>query len=273
MFVPGWAKAMPPPSILPRDSKVTTTCGGDIGWWSIPAVIPAKPPSGYCGVPGLTADFFATAAPRFRRGRWCIPSTHDSPGMPLMNHGLITFERDEIGARVWRLAMAQGRFVAAYMGRSIERSFRAGETWRGAYVGQCAPPASYCGEDFGRYEPEYEQLFVRMCNSLVNTATPSIAVPHETNATEAMGILDALDAESADVFKRLVPDVRRKRRHSREKVSDLLRRIPVRPPWAYVLNYFYEDTCTIFLAEDAAVVRALESLDPDERHFRVMEKW
>ena len=189
-----------------------------------------------------------------------------------MNHGLIALEREEIGARVWRLAMEQGRFVTVYIGRSIERSFRSGETWRDAYVGQCAPPALYPWEDFGRYEPEYEQLFVRMCRSLRNASTASVTVPSETDSRHAIGILDALDAEGGPVEKRLSA-VRQRRRYSRPRVADLLRHITIRPAWAYVLNYFYEDPCTLFLSEDADTVGTLESLDPDEREFRRVEKW
>jgi len=190
----------------------------------------------------------------------------------LMNHGLIAFERDEVGAHVWRLAMEQGRFVTVYIGRSIERRMKSGEMWREAYVGSCDPPADYPGEEFGRYEPEYDQLFVRMCRTLKNTSTASVVVPRESDAKEAIGTLDALHAVSVNVLRRLALAGQR-RRFSRPRVADLLRQIPIRPAWAYVLNYFYEDPCTLFLSEDAGMIHALESLNPDERQFARVETW
>ena len=189
-----------------------------------------------------------------------------------MNHGLIAFERDEVGARVWGLAMEQGRFVTVYIGRSIEGRAKSGESWREAYVGSCDPPAYHPWEQFGRYEPEYEQLFVRMCRSLINASTASVVVPRDAEAKEAVGILDMLHAESVPVLKRLSL-AGQGRRFSRPRVADLLRHIPIRSAWAYVLNYFYEDPCTLFLSEDADIIRALESLNSNERQFARVEAW
>src|SRR3974377_1809764 len=91
-----------------------------------------------------------------------------------MNHGVVMFgRRDMPESRIWQMAMGHGQFIAVYAPRSMESW--ADEPTRHLWSSALVPPPARplrvppppepadLGTDYARYEPTYDDEFLRMC--------------------------------------------------------------------------------------------------------------
>lgn len=190
-----------------------------------------------------------------------------------MNHGLVCFEGDEIGSRLWQTAMGRGEFPALYTrGGPSEDPSVYGRAWRESFVPRPDGPLAFGGYEYARYEPEYDQPFLAMCLRVYNMFE-SIAVPAAAGDDEALAVLAAYNAVSPDVHRRFFGDRKDRRKPAERRLRPLIEPIDVPVGWAYLLGFFYPRPVTVFLSPDPEVVRTFEAADPDRYYFRVVERW
>jgi hypothetical protein len=122
-----------------------------------------------------------------------------------MNHGVVMFRREGMPeSRIWQMAMGQGKFVAVYSPRSMERwgeeSDR--ELWSSALVPTAGAALGYPsvfesaghGADYARYEPAYDDEFLRMCQGCSGAPYPTVVLPAAATDEQAMRLLGDLDS-------------------------------------------------------------------------------
>ena len=202
------------------------------------------------------------------RGRWGVA------GEGKMNHGLVCFEGDKIGSRLWWTAMNKGQFVALYAARAFaDGTARRAQPWRESFVPTGGGPLMAGGDEYGRYEPDYDEPFLSMCSASYNRF-PAVAVPRDAASEDALSCLAAFDAIAPDLRRLLFDGLGDTRPRADRRLGDLVKAlVPLRCEWAFLLGFFYPRPITVLLANDVADLQAFESVDPDRYYFSVVERW
>jgi hypothetical protein len=205
------------------------------------------------------------------------------------------------------MAMNQGHFVAFYTNEGNSPA----ELWRPTFVRSIGePPLSWfftdgafikelesdlqsakprfrhpTGEDW-RYEPEYDEQFIGMCQFCRET---SLAVPADSSDEEAMRILGQFQSIKGEIgvcfYERfyIIPRQNlRNPKRSRAKLSNLIKSIDVRDRWAYILPGL-RDRVGVFLSDNSSDVESLfEPMVAESPRMRtadwlencgIIEKW
>jgi hypothetical protein len=204
-------------------------------------------------------------------------------------------------SRVWQMAMERGQFVAVYAPSSMER--RADESarqlWSPALVPttrrspRYAPPPESVdhGTDYARFEPAYDDEFLRMCQQCSGAPYPTVILPATATDEQAMRLLDGLDSIRDRawryVYERFYVVPRHNLRNPEKSgigLSTLMMPIDPRDGWAYILGFVRSgDDMAVFLSDDETDVECLfeppEAGSPIIRqadwlyHYGVIEKW
>jgi hypothetical protein len=219
-----------------------------------------------------------------------------------MNHGVVMFQRRDMPeSRIWKMAMGRGQFIAVYAARSTERSAdgSASRVWSSALVpttgGPMRDPPSYeppkHGADYARFEPAYDDEFLRMCQRCAGTPYPALVLPATAGDEQAMRLLGELDSIQGDAWRYLYERFYVVPRHnlrmpekSRIRLSTLMMSIDPSDGWAYFLGFCRSgDGVVVFLSDDESAIEGLfEPTDADRpiirqadwlHHHGVIEKW
>lgn len=198
--------------------------------------------------------------------------------------------RDMPESRIWEMAMGRGQFIAIYTARQMEvPGNRSGcELWSSALVPTTGEPLTFppfadlAGNytDYGRYEPAYDDEFIRMCQQCSGSPTPTIVLPANARDEEAMRLLGELDSIQGDawwyMYERFYVVPRhnlRKPQKSEIRLSNLMRPFHPRDGWAYFLWFFRSsDGVVVFLSDNESDVEGLfQPLDADETVMRLVD--
>jgi hypothetical protein len=190
-----------------------------------------------------------------------------------MNHGIVCWEGDGIGSRLWNMAVAKGQFVALYTSRGFaEGGPEWMKDWFESFVPRSGDPLMLGHYEYARYEPGYDQPFQNMCLKVFNKFA-TVAVPSASDDSDAMTTLTAFEAVSSSVRMRFFGDRNDQRKRSERRLRDLIQPTPLRGDWAYLLGFFYPKPVTVLLTMDAADIDSFETVDPDRYFFKVLERW
>jgi hypothetical protein len=235
-----------------------------------------------------------------------------------MNHGVVMFQwRDVPESRIWDMAMSRGQFVAIYTCRSVEHRCSTEDLWRSTFVRPIAePPLSwFCSDEklrlklendlqsahprfrhptgeYGRYEPEYDEQFFKMCGHCSGYGASATAVlPSTASDADAMRLLGEIRSMWNDAWAYLhdrfcKPPLHdnRHRHKSHSTLSELIKPIHLREGWAYFLGFCHRpEGVAVFLCDDESDLEGLlkpaVSDEPPIRkadwldHYGVIEKW
>jgi hypothetical protein len=210
-----------------------------------------------------------------------------------MNHGVVMFHRErEPESRIWEMAMHRGQFLAVYTKKRMERAAcgTAVELWLNTLVPtrggppRCSRPGDLAADDddYARYEPSYDEQFIRMCRSCSGyNGAPTVVLPATTTDEEAMRLRGELHSIEPEVMFYLyerfyvVPrrNLRRQER-SRSTLAELLRSIHPIDGWAYFLGFFQAgDGVVVFLADDESAVGGLFEPTSGDRSISRRADW
>lgn len=190
-----------------------------------------------------------------------------------MNHGIVCWEGDQIGLRLWNMAMAKGQFVAVYTSRGFtEGGPDRMRDWFESFVPRGGDPLMFGHYEYARYEPGYDQPFLNMCLNVFNKFG-TVVVPSAATELDAVTTLTAYDAISPDVLMRFFGGQKGQRKRSERRLRGLIQPVPLLADWAYLLGFFYPKPVTVFLAKDDADTHLFETVNADDYYFKVLERW
>ena len=219
-----------------------------------------------------------------------------------MSYGVVMFKRRDMPeSRIWEMAMGRGQFIAIYTARRMEGigDSSGHGLWSSALVPPTEEPLTFppfadpAGHhaDYARYEPEYDEQFLQMCQQCTGSPTPTIVLPAIAGDEEAMRLLGELDSIQSDAWRYMyerfyvVPRHNlRKAQKSEIRLSHLLRPIRPRHGWAYFLGFFRSgDGVVVFLSDNESDVQDLfQPRDADGpvmrqadwlHNYGVIDKW
>ena len=210
-----------------------------------------------------------------------------------MNHGVVMFHGEqEPEALIWEMAMHRGQFLAVYTKKRMESTAcgAAGELWLNTLVPTKGGPPRYPRPggladedgDYARYEPSYDEQFLRMCRSCSGyNGAPTVVLPATTSDEGAMHLLSELHSIEPEamlcLYERfyVVPRLNlRRRERSRLRLAELMGSIVPIDGWAYFLGFFQAgDGVVAFLAEDESVVGRLFGPTSDDRSISRRADW
>jgi hypothetical protein len=195
-------------------------------------------------------------------------------------------------ARIWEMAMRREQFLAVYSRKRVERAAcgTASEVWSNTLVPtkggppRCPRPGDLADDDadYARYEPSYDEQFIRMCRSCSGySGSPTVVLPATTTDEEAMRLLGELRSIESKVmfylYQRFYKVPRRNLRRqeqSRLTLAELMRSIHPSDGWAYFLGFFQAgDGVVVFLADDESVVGGLFEPPTDDRSISRRADW
>jgi hypothetical protein len=236
-----------------------------------------------------------------------------------VNHGFLMLSRgdDVPESCIWQLAMCRGQFVAIYTSRRVEQRSSPENPWRSTFarsVGE--PPLSWFVLDekhrrelendlqsanpryrhptgeYGRYEPEYDEQFLKMCSACMGYGADATAVvPSTASDEEAMRLLGEIKVMWMHGWvcleDRLAKNPwyqKRDRQKPQGKLSDLIKPIHLRNGWAYFLGFFSKPAgVVVFLCDDYSATEGLvrsivgENLPTRKTdwldYYGVIERW
>jgi hypothetical protein len=207
-----------------------------------------------------------------------------------MNHGIVIYG-NSLESRIWEMAMIQGQFVAVY----AEKQMRDSDLWQSTFV----PPigrrllvdplsVDYLPVDhplyewaakhdpdyieYARYEPQYDQQFFQMCQSINVSRPGAVIVPSITGDEEAMRLAQMLLSLSGPLNERYF-DLHDRRKKSQLRLRDLFRPIRLRDNWTYLLGFVGKGDTNVFLTDDTIGEALIKEITGDKYGNVVIEKW
>jgi hypothetical protein len=234
-----------------------------------------------------------------------------------MNHGVVMFQKEKFETHLWEMAMSRGQFLAIYTGRWVEHRWPAEDLWNSTFVRSVGePPLSwFCSDEtlrmkiendlqstdprfrhptgeYGRYEPEYDEQFFKMCGHCSGYGAEATAVlPSTASDADAMRLLGEIHSMWNDgwayLHDRFCKPPLHDNRHPHKghtKLSEVIMPVHVRDGWAYFLGFCHKpEGVVVFLSDDYPVIegllRPMVGDDPPMRkadwldHYGVIEKW
>ena len=219
-----------------------------------------------------------------------------------MNYGVVMFQRREMPeSRIWEMAMGRGQFIAIYTARRMEGTGDSSDSglWSSALVPTTGEPLTFppladlTGNltEYARYEPAYDEQFLRMCQQCSGSPTPTVVLPASARDEEAMRLLGELDSIQRDAWRYIYERFYVVPRHnlrmpqkSKIRLSDLMRPIRPRNGWAFFLGLYRSgDGVVVFLSDHESDVEGLfQPLDGDGpvmrqadwlHNYGVISKW
>jgi hypothetical protein len=195
--------------------------------------------------------------------------------MSEMNHGVVMFRRDATESRIWEMAMRRGQFIAIYTERRMERSADGSdrEPWSSTIMPTTGeslrfsllPDLEGRETDYARYEPAYDDQFLKMCQYCAGYGgAPTVALPATASDEGALRLLGAMGSIYLPMYRYLyerfyvVP--RRNLRNPERSPIELSRLMrPILPidGWAYFLGFLCKDSVVVFLSIDESDVEGL----------------
>lgn len=187
-----------------------------------------------------------------------------------MDHGIIVPGGGEaVSACVWNIATRreQWPFVALYTSRRAEGHkgpWFEENVWGSSYVPTGTPLSvtpfpdnpDYC-EEYGRYEPEHEVQFLKMCQSVREI---TLVVPSTCTNKQALGLLCLAYSLQPDIEERFF---------KLRRIGDLFRSFRPNDGWVCIFFCFDSIPVTTFLSNDRADIDALLEASDSYR----FEKW
>jgi hypothetical protein len=219
-----------------------------------------------------------------------------------MNHGVVMYGRGDLPEScIWQMAMEHGYSVAVYAPRSTERmdDEREWQLWSSARVPTTGTSLKFAGSrggvddgvEYARYEPTYDDEFLRICQRCSGAPCPTVVLPGNAKDEHAMRLLHELDSIRDGMWQCLHEEFYveprqnlRKPEKIGTKLSTLMMSIHPTDGWVYFLGFFRScDGLVAFLSEEEADVKRL--FEPARAgfcatrkadwlyHYGVVEKW
>jgi hypothetical protein len=200
-----------------------------------------------------------------------------------MNHGIVCRLTEAVSAYVWDLAMSRGQFVALY---TVKRS---SDLWLSTVVRSIGEPVAFdplgLGQqpgfrhptgEYARYEPEYDQQFVKMVEHCTCNGDLTPVLPATVSDQEAVWLLGKMHSVKGQVHEKFYDQQPLdKRPTSERRLRDLFRPIRLSNGWAFCLGVFHYTTpIVLFLADNPADIEALsERVKEDRLYNGLFEEW
>jgi hypothetical protein len=195
-----------------------------------------------------------------------------------VNHGLVVFDLGpHPGSVLWHWPTGAREELRVYTATGLEHaSVAENHGWaqmRERGIGGVRPFPTVPGymdyvEEYGRYRPRNELVFVRMLDQFVGRATLSLVAPPSITDEQAVKVLEHINGLPHEISEGFdwaaISD---------EPIAHLVQSTPVPVRWLYLLGLTNKQVFTVFLAEDPLIVNDFERHACKYPEFRVRERW
>jgi len=197
-----------------------------------------------------------------------------------MNRGVATYGNGLVQA-TWDLGMTRGQLPVVYTPKYVGQS----DLWHSTFVPTIGKPLRLCHvpvdcpdyklalqnerlcDDYSRYEPQYQEQFSKMCESV---RLLTLAISSVTGDDEAMRLLHLIDSLWQKLIDRILDN---KRQKSQRRFGDLLMPIQLRDGWAFFLEFFDDILVSFLLTDDHLGDELIEQVIADRFRYGLIGSW